>query len=302
MLTSFRRIIGLGWQNMVRDGGIAVANIFIMMIPIILVSSLFLLKDVSRFMIDSLEAKADISVYFNEDTLEDDILKVKEKISEIPQVNEVEYVSKDKAYNDFSERHKDNATLMESLQEVNGNPFMASLNVKAMGVSQYDEVADLLNHDDYKAMVSKVNYSEKKSVIEKIFSVTAGANKAGIVMFAVLGFISILVTFNTIRMAIVNRKEEIEIQRLVGASKWFIQGQFFVEGLIFGLLAAIFCFLIVAAASWYANASLAAMLPGLSLWGNLMASVGVLFLIQLATGTGLGILSSLIATMRYLKV
>lgn len=302
MLTSLKRIVGLGWQNMVRDGGIAVANVFIMLIPIILASSLFLLKDVSRFMIESLEAKADISVYFNESTSEDDILKVKEKISEIPQVNEVEYVSKDEAFTDFSERHKDNATLMQSLQEVNGNPFMAALNVKAVGVSQYDQVVNFLNQDGYKAMISKVNYSEKKTVIEKIFSVTAGASKAGLVLFAVLGCISVLVTFNTIRMAIVNRKEEIEIQRLVGASRWFIQGQFFVEGLIFGLLAAIFCFFIVATASWYANASLANLLPGLSLWSNFMASIGTLFLIQLGTGMGLGIFSSLIATMRYLRV
>ncbi|MCX6758422.1 MAG: permease-like cell division protein FtsX [Candidatus Nealsonbacteria bacterium] len=302
MFTSLKRIIGLGWQNLVRDGGIAVANIFIMMIPIFLVSSIFLLKDVSRYMVDALQAKADISVYFNENTNEDDILRIKQEIAAIPQVNEVKYVSKDQALADFTERHKDSATLMESLQQVNGNPFLASLNIAAEGMSEYDQVAQFLNQDQYKAMVNKVNYSEKKSVIEKIFFLTAGASKAGLILAGILGFVSILVTFNTIRMAIINRKREIAIQRLVGASRVFIRGQFFVEGLIFGLLAAIFCFLITAGACWYANSSLEALMPGLSLWNNLMASVGTMFLLQLATGTVLGIISSMIATTRYLKV
>jgi cell division transport system permease protein len=302
MLTSLKRTLGLGWQNMVRDGGIAVANIFIMMIPILLVSSIFLMKDISRYMIDALQAKADISVYFNENTAEDDILKVKQDITAIPQVNEVKYVSKDQALLDFTERHKDSATLMESLSQVSGNPFLASLNIKAMEMSNYDQVDHFLNQEQYKAMVNKVNYSEKKSVIEKIFALTSGASKAGLILAGILGFVSVLVTFNTIRMAILNRREEIGIQRLVGASRWFIRGQFFVEGLIFGLLAAIFCFLISSGICWYANSALEALMPGLSLWNNYMAGVRTMFLLQFATGTVLGIVSSMIATTRYLKV
>ena len=302
MLTSFRRIIGLGWQNMVRDGGIAVANIFIMMIPIILVSSLFLLKDVRNYLVDALQQKADISIYFNDNVIEDNILKVKEKISQIAGVTEVEYVSKDQAFKDFTDRHKDDAVLMASLQEVNGNPFQAALDVKAAGVANYDDVAKFLNQDDYNAMISKVNYTEKKGVIEKIFSITAGASKTGLILFAILGVVSFLVTFNTIRMAIVNRREEIEIQRLVGASRSFIRGQFLVEGLILGLLAAVFCFLVTAVTCWYASAPLAMIMPGLNLWTNFMSSVNTIFALQFAVGAGLGVVSSMIATTRYLKV
>lgn len=302
MFTSLRRIIGLGWQNMVRDGGIAVANIFIMMIPIILVSSLFLMRDVSQYLVKTVQDKADISVYFNENTANDDILRIQEKIKQIPDVHEVNIVTKEQALEDFSARHKDDTVLMAALQEVNGNPFLASLNIKALGVSQYDQVADFLNQEEYKAMVSEVNYREKKSVIEKVFSLTEEARKSGMILFGILGTISVLVTFNTIRMAILHRKEEIEIQRLVGASNLFIRGQFFVEGLIFGLLATIFCFFIVAGICWYANAPLGVVMPGFSIWENFSVGMSTIFLIQLATGAGLGILSSMIATTRHLKV
>lgn len=302
MLTSIRRVIQLGWQNLVRDGSIVVANIFILMIPIILVSSLLVLKDVSRHLVDSLQQKADISVYFNENIIEDDILRLKEKISQMPNINEVKYVSKDQALEDFSARHKDNAVLMEALQEVNGNPFLASLNIKALNIGQYDQVAGFLGQEENKSLINRVNYAEKKSVIEKIFAITAQTSNTGIAFFIILGVVSILVTFNTIRLAILNRSEEIEIQRLVGAARWFIRGQFFIEGLILGLLASIFCFLIVAGICWSANDQMEAAFPGLGLWSNFMANFGMMFLIQFAAGTVLGIISSMIATARYLKV
>lgn len=302
MLTSFRRIIGLGWQNLVRDSGIAVGNVFIMIIPILLASSLFLVKDISAYIVTMLQDKADVSVYFNEDASEDDIMQIKEKISIIPDVKEVNYVSKEEALESFTERHQGDPTLLDSLEEVNGNPFLASLNVTAISSGQYGQMENLLGGDDFKAMVNKVNYTEKKDVIDKIFSITGGVTRAGLILFAILGALSLLVTFNTIRVAIINRGEEIEIQRLVGASRWFISGQFLVEGLILGILAAAFSVIIVAAVCWYASPALASMMPGLELWENFMAGIGALVGIELAVGAALGMLSSMVAVSRYLKV
>lgn len=302
MFTSLKRIIGLGWQNLARDSGIAVANVFIIMIPILLTSALFLLKNVSDFLVEGLQEKADISVYFNESVSEDDILRVKDKINEIAGISQAEYVSKDQALLAFRQRHQNNEILLESLAEVNGNPLFSSLNVSAASPSQFDEVTALLAQDDYKDLVNKVNYSEKKDVIQKIFSFTDNAQKIGLALFAGLGVISIIVTFNTIRMAILSRKREIGIQRLVGASRWFIRGQFLVEGMIFGILAAVFSFFVVAAVCWYASPALARILPGMDLWQNFSANLWTMLGMQLAIGAGLGVFSSMIAITRYLKV
>ena len=129
MFVSLRRVISLGWQNMARDGGIAVANIFIMMIPILLATSLFFIKDISAFLVSTLREKADISVYFNDSASEDDILKLQSTISQVSGIQKVDYVSKDNALEAFSARHQGDPTLMEALQQVNGNPFLASLTV-----------------------------------------------------------------------------------------------------------------------------------------------------------------------------
>jgi len=302
MLTSLKRIIILGWQNLAHDSGIAAANIFIIMIPILLTTTLFSLKTVSDFLVNELQEKADISIYFNESVSEDDILRVKDKIKEISGIDQADYISKDQALAVFRQRHQNNELLLESLDEVNGNPLFSSLSVSAASPAQFDQVTALLAQDDYKDLVNKVNYVEKKETIQKIFAFTDNAQKAGLALFAILGVISIMVTFNTVRMAILSRKREIGIQRLVGASQWFIRGQFLVEGLIFGLLAAGLSLIVAAAVCWYASPALAGVLSGLDLWRNFSANLWPILGMQMAIGAALGVFSSMIAITRHLKV
>lgn len=292
----------MGWQNLARDSGIAVANVFIIMIPIMLTSALFILRDVGDFVVKELQAKADISIYFNESVSRDDILKAEDNIRSIPGITNVEYVSKEDALAAFTKRHEAEPVLLESLQEVNENPFPSLIKVNAVSTAQYEQVASLLASDEYKDMINKVNYSEKKAAIETIFSLTEGARKVGFILFLIVGTISVVVTFNTVKMAILSRGREIGIQRLVGAARWFIRGQFVVEGIIFGLLGAVFSMMVTMVACWYLNPAVATLLPGMDVWHNLIARAWYLFAIQMGIGAGLGVFSSLIATGRYLKV
>ena len=160
MLISIKRILKSGWLSFSRDGGLAAATCFIMLIPILLATSLFLLRDVGQFLISTIQEKADISVYLKEGAPEEDILKVKEEISEIPEVKSVKYVSKEEALESFVQRHKDDPILMESLEEVGGNPFLAALNIRAFQASQYQAVANFLDDalsPSLKDLVEKVD-------------------------------------------------------------------------------------------------------------------------------------------------
>ena len=301
MFTSFRRIIGLGWQNLIRNGGIAAANIFIIMIPILITSALFSLRAVGDVLVDELQQKADISIYFNESVSEDDILRVKDRIGQISGIEKVEYVSKDMALADFRVRYENNPTLMQSLDEVVGNPLPALLHIAANDPKQLEATAALLEEDDYRDLIYKINYNERKEDIQRVFAFTDNAGKAGLGIFAILASISVLVTFNTVRIAILSRKREIGIQRLVGASRWFIRGQFLVEGLIFGVLAASFSFLTVMAVSWYAGPALAGTLS-INMWTHFVANFWTIMGMHFGIGIGLGVLSSTIAVSRHLKV
>jgi len=302
MLITFKRILKSSWLNFTRDGGIAGATIFILVMAIFLVSSLFLLKEASQFLILAIKEKVDISVYFKEDSTEKDILNVKEEISKIPEVKKVEYVSKEMALQIFVERHKDDPLLMEALREVGGNPFLASLNIKALEAGQYEKITQFLENPSFENLIEKIDYYQRKPIIERIFSLTNFAKKTGILLSIALVMVTILVTFNTIRLAILNSSEEIKIQRIVGASNWFIRGPFLIQGAISGIFAILTSFLIFSLICWILTPKIEILFPGLNLFNLLTKNLKFLIPIQIFTGIGLGVISSLIAIRKYLRV
>ena len=302
MFTLIKRIFKSGWLSFSRDGGLAAATCFVMLIPIFLATSLFLLKDASQFLISTVQEKADISVYFKESASEEDILKVEEEISKIPEVKNVKYVSKEEALESFVQRHKDDPVLMESLEEVGGNPFLAALNIKAFQASQYQAVANFFEAGTFENLIEKVDYYQRKPVIERIFALTSGMEKAGWIIAIVLAIVAILVAFNTIRLAILNQKEEIKVQRLVGASNWFIRGPFLVQGTISGIFATTICLLIFTLICWFLSPKIEILFSGLNIWRYFIGNFFTIVLIQLVTGIGLGVISSTIAIRKYLKV
>jgi cell division transport system permease protein len=302
MITTFKRIIKSGWQNLFRDGGLATATIFILVLTIILATSLFFLKGIGQVLIASLEEKADISVYFKPQTLEEDILNVKEELTKIPEVKEIKYLSKDEVLEEFIKKHKDNPVLMESLEEVGGNPFLAVLNIKAFEANQYQAVVNFLNRPDFENLIEKVDYYQRKPIIERIFSLTSIINRSGIFLSLLLSIVAILVTFNTIRLAIYNSGEEIRIQRLVGASNWFIRGPFIVQGTISGFFAALISLLIFSFICWFSSPKIEIFFSDLNIWKFFTENFFNIILIQLSTGILLGVISSIIAIRKYLRV
>jgi len=302
MFIILKRVFKSAWLNFTRDGELSMATIFIILVAIALATSLFLLKDISQVLISSLREKADISVYFKEETREEEILDVKEEISKLPEIMEVKYISKNQALESFTERHREDPVLIESLEEVGENPFLAALNIKAWEASQYGVISRFLEHPSFENLIEKVDYYQRKPVIEKIFSLTSMANKAGILLSAILVVVAVLVTFNTIRLAIYNSREEIKIQRLVGAGNWFIRGPFLVQGLISGFFAALICLLIFSITSWFISPRIEFFFPGFNLFSLFAKNLWILFLIQLISGILLGIISSALAIRKYLKV
>ena len=302
MLNTFKRVIKSGWLSFTRDGGIAAATIFILAMAIFLISAIFLSRDVGQFLITSIKEKVDISVYFRESSTEEDILTLKDQASKIPEVKEIQYVSKEMALGEFLKKHKEEQVLMESLAEVGGNPFLASLNIKAWDANQYERIAEFFKNPSLVSLIEKVDYYQRKPLINRVFSLASFFNNTGILLSIVLIILASLVTFNTVRLAILNSSEEIKIQRLVGASNWFIRGPFLVEGTISGILATLICFVIFSISCWFFSPKIEMLLSGLSLFNFFTQKLWIFLLLQLGTGIGLGIISSLIAIRKYLKV
>lgn len=302
LIITIKRIFRSGWQIFSRDKEVSLATVFILFLTICLVTSLFLFTNLTNFIITSTQEKIDISVYFKQEVDEDDILGIRKEISRFPEVKEVEYVSPDQALAEFLERHKKDPTLIESVEEIGRNPFLASLSIRAWEPSQYGVVSSFLETADFGDLIEKIDFYERKSIIEKISALSSSATKIGVFVSVVLIITAVLVAFNTIRLSIYNSSQEIKIQRLVGASNWSIRGPFLIQGAISGLVATLICFLLFALLSWSLNSNLESFLYGFNLFSVFRNNFWALLFLQLLTGVSLGTLSSSIAIKRYLRV
>jgi len=300
MFTSFKRIVRLGWKHFFNHIGISIATCFTLTVAILFISSIFIFKGAAQHLIVSIQEKADITAYFKQETPEEKIFKAKEELAGNPEVKEVKYVSREDALKEFVGRHRKDSEIMKALSLFE-NPFRAHLNINVFKAEQYPAVVKFLNNFSFSEDIEEIDYRERKPVIEQIFAFTKGIEKAGIIAALVLTTITVLLTFNTIKLAIVNSREEIEIQRLVGASNWFIRGPFLFQGLIAGFFSFLFSFIITIGLLYFLSPKAQYFLSGFNLLNYAFDNIRALFLIQAGGAAALAVASSFVAVNKYLK-
>lgn len=303
MLTSLKRIIKFAWKDFKRNPGSNFAAIFVLVIPIIVATSLLAFQGISNSIINQIQEKIDVTAYFKDGATEEDILGVKTELLKLSnEIKDVQYVSKEQALNDFKERHKDDPDFLKALDEVGGNPFLASLNIKTEDPLQYEKVTNYLTSGPFADLIEKVDYSQKKDTIERVFSITSNVNRFGFIIGAVLFLIAILVVLNTIKLAIDNSKDEITAMKLVGASNWFIRGPFIIQGIICGVVAFLICIFASGLIAYFLTPKVGALVSGFSLFSYFLSNFWMVLLIQIGFGVVLGALASFILVRSYLRV
>jgi len=302
MLTTLFRIIKYGFLGFWRNGWLSTATLSIIVLALLVFEGLIISNVLTKTALTSLQEKIDISVYFKINTPEDDILKIKKSLESLAEVKGVEYISRDRALEIFKERHKDEPTITQSLEELKENPLLASLNIKAHDPKEYVTIADYLEKADFKVWFEKVTYAQNAIVIERLGRIIDTAKKGGLILIIFLALIAVLITFNTIRLAIYSSREEISIMRLVGASNSFIRGPYVVEGIIYGLVAGILSVIIAAPIVYFVSPYVKIFISEMDLWTYFTSYLIGILGYQLLFGIGLGVISSVIAIRKYLRI
>ncbi len=301
MLVSLTRIIKYGWQSFVRNGWLSASTISIMILTLIVFEGLVLFNHVGKSAITSIKEKVDISVYFKSNVPEDSILSVKRSLESLEEVREVNYVSREQALAEFKERHKEDETIVQTLDELKENPLLGSLNIKAKELEQYETIASYLETPSLKDIIEKVTFAQNELVINRLSSLVATFNRTIVLITVFLAFLAVMVTFNTIRLAIFSSSAEIGIMRLVGASNGFIKGPFLVEGILYGIISAVVSFIMFIPVILFVSPHLGRFVHELDLASYLGKNWGSLLIYQLAFAMVLATLSSIFAIRRYLK-
>ena len=300
MFTIIARIIQFGSKGFRRNGWLSTATVAITILALMVFVGLILFRVVTQQAVLSIQDKIDISVYFKNSTSEDQILNIKQSLENLSEVKDVHYVSSDRALELFKTTHKSDQIISQAINELNTNPFQASLSIKAKQPRQYAAIAQYLTAPNLSGYIADVSYAKNQVVIDRLARVIDNVNKAGFTLTLILSLIAGLVVFNTIRLAIYSNREEIGVMRVVGASNALVRGPYMVEGVISGAIAAVASLIIIAPAIYLASPYLGVFIPGLNIFQYFTTNIMTLLGYQLVFGVGIGALSSFIAVRRYL--
>lgn len=303
LANKIKRIAISAFQDLSRNIWLNVTTIVIIVVSLFMIATMLAIDAVGSHAIKMLQEKIDISVQIKDDAEESKILELKKDMEAMKEVKSIEYVSKDQALINFKEKHRDNEYINQSLEEIGDNPLFAVLNVKANALEQYKIIDEYINNNEnYKDIITEVSFKENEKAIEN-FSNILKTIKDGIFALAILFiFVSISVSFSTIRLAMYAHKKEIEIMRLIGASNWYIRMPFIIEGAVFGIVGCALAIVSVLPVIMYISPKISQFLPGFSLYDYFTSNLFNLIVLLLAVGMGLGVVGSFIAIRRYLKV
>lgn len=305
--TKIKRTLRAGFVSFWRNGYVSLASVLVMTVTLSVIASIIFVGALFDSTLTSIKDKVDINVYFVKDTSEDDIAALRKSLVSMPQVSDVEYISAEKALVDFRERHQDDELTLQALNELGGNPLGASFNIKAKDPSQYETIVKFLtdkkdNNAAGESIIDRVNYSRNKQAIEALNRIIAASNRLGMIIAVFFMIVSVLITFNTIRLAIYIFREEISVMRLVGASEMYIRGPFVTVGIMYGAVSGILTLLLLYPITYWIGPITADIGTGLNLFSYYLSHFGYLFLIIVGSAIVLGAISSYLAVRKYLKV
>jgi len=304
-LVTFKRIIKTGFLNFKRGGIVSWAAVLVVTITLSVITLIIFLQAVLHFSLNQIKDKVDVTIYFTVSAPEDKIMLLKSSLEQLPEVAQVSYTSADEALKLFRSRHQNDYPTIQALDEIGDNPLGAYLNVKAKEVSQYESIANFMKSDNRlvlgsTSIVDKVNYHQNKLVIDRLNIIISGAQKLGFLITLLLVIISIIITFNTIRLTIFISKEEIGVMRLVGASKMHVRGPFMIEGAIYGAIATLITLLLFWPATAWLGHNMTNFL-GINMYDYYLSNFFQILAMLLLSGIILGIISSFLAVRKYLN-
>lgn len=293
-LNRYGYLIGEGFRNIFTHGFMSFASVTIIIACLIVMGSFTLLDININQIIDDIGDQNQILAYVDEDmTAQEASAKLQTKLSALDNVASVDFVSRSEARDSFMEKYDE--SLMEGIDD---EVFRHRFSIQLIDLSLMDETkAEIESIDGIAKVNAPTEFADKFISVRNVISIVSLA------LIVILGFVSLFIMSNTIKLATYGRREEIAIMKMVGASNSFIRCPFIVEGLVLGVLGGGLAFL----AQWGLYAALEAkivqslgisfvqIVPFAQVWPFVLVTF-------LAVGILVGAVGGVIAIRNYLKV
>lgn len=305
MVTSFKRVIRAGFVGFWRNAYVSLASIFVLTVALFVIGATMFIDQLLTTSLQTLQSKVDINVYFVPDAPQDKIDQLVTALEALPDVASVELTSREDALREYRERNQGDEIAMQALDELSENPLGANLAVQARETSQYEQIAQFLEEQQAEEepqlrVIDDVNYSRNKDSIDTLTNIINAVEQASFLVLVVLLISAVLITFNTIRLAIYTAREEIAIMRLVGASNMFIRGPFMLQGFMYGFLSGLLAMVIFYPIMIWIGPRTETFFE-LNLLTYYFDNFFIIFFTLAGIGIVLGLVSSILAVARYLR-
>ena len=306
-LLTFWRMIKYGIANFSRNAWLTIAATAVMTITLLIIFVTVVSRQVLVDSVTDLQRKVDMSIYLKGDTPDREASRIADELRALSNVEQVTYISSTQARADFAEQNKANPKLLEALNNAT-NKFFGTLRIGLKNINDTTQLDEFVKTD---TAVKKYMDPDRapsfagtrRSAIKNLANSIDFAQKIGIGASILFVAISSLIVFNTIRMAIFNRRDEIEMMKLIGANKGFIRGPFVVEAMVYGIVAGVLAMLLGRIILELAKPGLIS--AGVAIQPTIdfmTAYVPFVTIGMVVLGALVGAISSLLATRRYLKI
>lgn len=236
MLLSIFRVLKFSLQDISRNIWLSIVTITILFLTMFSISTLVLTRAISSSAVEAIKEKVDLSLYLKNDATETAILDLQYKISSMERVKDVKYISKQEALDFFREKNKNNPEILQALLELGKNPLSPSLVIVPANANMVGDLIEELKAIDNNIIESR-DFADNKLILEKIDNITKKVNDVALFVIIIFIVTSLLVIYNSIKVAVYTHKREVEIMRLVGASNLFIYAPFLMSSFIYTLVA-----------------------------------------------------------------
>jgi cell division transport system permease protein len=303
-----KRVARYGLAGFVRNGFVSLAAVLIMTITLFVVAGLMIAGAALSSTLKQVTQTVDVTVYFLPAATAAQVNDIQQSLQALPEVAHVTYESPDQALAQFKEIHKDDQLQLQALDLVDGNPFGPALEVSAKEISQYESIANYLTTQQQSgsgsgsgSVIDKVNFYQNKTAIDRLTNIIDTSRRLGLVVAIILGLASLLISFNTIRLAIYTSRDEIGVMNLVGAGHWYVRGPFMIAGVLYGVVSGITVLLLLYPITLWLGPGSERFLVTFNVFRYYTNTFPIIFLIVMGSGIALGALSSYLAVRRYLR-
>ncbi len=300
------RILKSGFINLFRNAWLTIAATAVMVVALSIISIAVVLNVTANNAIKELARDLKASVYLKDDVNDTQVANLRKSIENLEFVESVEYVTQEQAKSDLAGDFNNDDDILQALELAGEDVLPASFKITVNDLKRMPEIKTLAEQENFSKTVDSISLgqTDAQATIDKAASAQKFINTGSIFAAIVLSAVSIMIIFNTIRMAIYTRRDEIRIMKLIGATPAYIRGPFLVEASLYGVFAGVIANVAVYTLIYSLGRKVANQ-PEFAQTFNFFTSPGIMvtmWLSVLLVGILIGSFSSMLAMERHLKL